>query len=340
MPKRPSSRLLLLLVPALLLAAPVQTGAAAPDRDPDPVAEARREVDEARAKAANAATLYQAALTEQQRLADEIARLEAEIPVLRQRAAELKEIVKARSAALYTGFDPGVTFDATTAADQIDSARHAYLTESATSYDVDLAAELRKTADELAAAEELLKAKKVEQDNAVAQLAESQKELEFQLVAAQTALDRWNALVMAGATTGADGGLVETGAVICPVYGVVAFTNDWGQPRSGGRTHQGTDMFAAMGTPLVAVVDGTITDNSGGLGGIGLDLHGVDGVKYFYAHLSAVAIGAGRVKQGQVIGYVGDTGNAAGGPPHLHFQLHPGEGEPVNPYPTVRVLCG
>jgi peptidoglycan LD-endopeptidase LytH len=336
---RLSPRLLLLVLPALVLAVPAQPGAAAPDRAPDPVAEAQRAVDEARARAANAATLYQAALTEQARLADEIARLEAEIPVLRQRAAELKEIVKARSAALYTGFDPRVTFDATTAEDQIDSARHAYLTESATSYDVDLAAELRKTADELQAAEALLKVKKAEQEKVVAQLAEDQKQLEFQLLASQVALDKLNALVFAGATV-ADGSLVDTGAGLCPVKGVVAFTNDWGQPRSGGRSHQGTDMFAAIGTPLVAVVDGTITDSSGGLGGIGLDLHGVDGVKYYYAHLSAIEVGAGRVTQGQVIGYVGDTGNAAGGAPHLHFQLHPGEGEPVNPYPTVRVLCG
>ena len=340
MPERIVPRLLLLLLPALLLLVPAHLVAAAPRPAADPVSEAQRAVDDARGKAANAATLYQAALTEQSRLTDEITRLEAEIPALRQKADALRELVKRRSAALYTGFDPGVTFDATTAADQIDSARHAYLTESATSYDVDLAAQLRQTADELQAAEELLKVKKAEQERVVAQLAEDQKAIELRLLESQAALDKLNALVAAGATSGADGGLVETAAGMCPVKGVVAFTNDWGQPRSGGRTHQGTDMFAAMGTPVVAVVDGTLTGNSGGLGGIGLDLHGDDGVKYYYAHLSGIEVASGRVQQGDVIGYVGDTGNALGGPPHLHFQLHPGEGEPVNPYPTVKVLCG
>jgi murein DD-endopeptidase MepM/ murein hydrolase activator NlpD len=339
MTTRFSPRLVLFLLPALLLLVPAHLVAAAPGKA-DPVAEAQRAVDDARAKAANAATLYQAALTEQARLTDEITRLEAEIPALRQRAAELRELVKTRSAALYTGFDPNVSFEANSADERIDSARHAYLTESATSYDVDVAAELRATADALQAAEELLKVKKAEQERLVAQLAEDQEAIELRLLESQAALDRLNALVAAGATTGADGGLVETGAGLCPVKGVVAFTNDWGQPRSEGRTHQGTDMFAAMGTPLVAVVDGTLTENSGGLGGIGLDLHGVDGVKYYYAHLSGIERASGRVNQGDVIGYVGDTGNALGGPPHLHFQLHPGEGEPVNPYPTAKVLCG
>jgi peptidoglycan LD-endopeptidase LytH len=131
---------------------------------------------------------------------------------------------------------------------------------------------------------------------------------------------------------------VGSGAEVCPVDGTVAFTNDWGAPRSGGRTHEGTDLLAAQGTPLVAVTSGVVTDNSGGLGGIGVDLRGDDGVRYYYAHLSGIAR-TGPVSTGERIAYVGDTGNAAGNP-HLHFQLHPGGGQPVNPYPTLKVLCG
>ncbi|MGH8985605.1 MAG: murein hydrolase activator EnvC family protein [Acidimicrobiia bacterium] len=333
-------RVLLLLAPAVLLLASAGGAAAGPGGEGgDPLEKARRNLEETQAQAANAATLYQAALTEQSRLADEIARLQQEIPALRARAEELQAVVQQRSAALYTGFDPSVTFDAGSAGSQIDSARHAHLTASATAYDKQVSADLRRTADELGAAEERLKGKQVEQGRAVAQLADDAVQLAELLAASQAALDHLNALALAGATPGA-GGLVETGADTCPVFGVVAFTNDWGQPRSGGRTHQGTDIFAAMGTPVVAVVGGTVSDASGGLGGTSLDLAGDDGVRYYYAHLSRIERPSGRVNQGDVIGYVGDTGNAAGGPPHLHFELHPGGGEPVNPYPTVRVLCG
>jgi murein DD-endopeptidase MepM/ murein hydrolase activator NlpD len=123
------------------------------------------------------------------------------------------------------------------------------------------------------------------------------------------------------------------------VAGPVVFTNDWGAPRSGGRTHQGNDMFAAIGTPNVALVSGYVEDASGGLGGISVRLHGDDGVDYYYAHLQRIEGPPRRVNVGDVIGYVGDTGNAAGGPPHTHFQIEPGGGEPINPYPTIRALC-
>jgi murein DD-endopeptidase MepM/ murein hydrolase activator NlpD len=338
---RLSLRALPVLLLAALVLAPAGTAAAGPGPAPeDPLARAQRTVDEISAEASNAATLYQAALTEQSRLDDEITRLQQEIPALRARADELRALVEKRSAALYTGFDPSVTFEAGSAGKQIDSARHAHLTESATEYDTKLSNDLRQTADQLAASEAALEAKQAEQDVVVARLAEDAAALAQLLAAAQAALDHLNALVFAGGAPGADGGLVETGAAICPVFGAVAFTNDWGQPRSGGRTHQGTDMFAAMGTPVVAVVGGTVSDASGGLGGINLNVAGDDGVRYFYAHLSRIERAEGRVEPGDVIGYVGDTGNAAGGPPHLHFQLHPNGGEPVNPYPTVRVLCG
>jgi murein DD-endopeptidase MepM/ murein hydrolase activator NlpD len=128
---------------------------------------------------------------------------------------------------------------------------------------------------------------------------------------------------------------------ICPVAGPVHFTNDWGNPRSGGRTHKGTDMFAARNTPVVAVVDGTLRFSNGGLGGIAIWVNG-RGASFYYAHLDHRAEGltpGAYVTRGTVIGYVGNTGNAAGGPTHLHFQLHPGNGSPVNPYPTLAGAC-
>lgn len=123
--------------------------------------------------------------------------------------------------------------------------------------------------------------------------------------------------------------------IICPVLGPSAYGDTWGAPRSGGRRHQGTDMLAPTGTPLQAVIGGTVAHRSNTLGGITISLLGDNGNRYYYAHLSAYEGPPGRVEQGQVIGYIGDTGNATG-VPHLHFEIRPGGGVPVNPYPSVR----
>lgn len=128
-------------------------------------------------------------------------------------------------------------------------------------------------------------------------------------------------------------GYVDT--IICPVQGSSAYGDTWGAPRSGGRRHQGTDMLAPTGTPLQAVIGGETMHRSNPLGGITVSLIGDNGNRYYYAHLVAYEGPPGRVEQGQVIGYVGDTGNATG-VPHLHFEIRPGGGVPVNPYPSVR----
>jgi murein DD-endopeptidase MepM/ murein hydrolase activator NlpD len=123
--------------------------------------------------------------------------------------------------------------------------------------------------------------------------------------------------------------------IICPIQGGSAYGNSWGAPRSGGRRHQGVDMLAPIGTPLQAVVSGTVTHGTNRFGGATVSVHGDNGNRYYYGHLSAREGEPGRVEQGQVIGYVGDTGNAAG-TPHLHFEIHPGGGVAVNPYASVR----
>lgn len=130
-----------------------------------------------------------------------------------------------------------------------------------------------------------------------------------------------------------------SGSWMCPVQGPRAFTNDWGQPRSGGRRHQGTDILSPRGTPVVASVSGTVRGHNSRLGGISYYLHGDDGNTYFGTHLSSLSGASGRVSQGTVVGYVGDSGNARGGPTHLHFEIHPGGGSAVNPYPTLREHC-
>lgn len=117
-----------------------------------------------------------------------------------------------------------------------------------------------------------------------------------------------------------------------PVAGKANFSHDWGFPRYTPvpHLHEGTDVFAAFGTPIVSSEAGkVIQKGTAGAGGISVWLRGDSGMAYYYAHLQSWAgnlqVGQ-RVEKGYVIGFVGDTGNAEGGSPHLHFELHPGGG--------------
>jgi murein DD-endopeptidase MepM/ murein hydrolase activator NlpD len=135
-----------------------------------------------------------------------------------------------------------------------------------------------------------------------------------------------------------------SGGGVCPVKGPVRIGQGWGASRDGGRRrHQGIDLLAPTGTPLVAVATGHISRLSNtdrGRGGISLWLRDARGTAYYYAHNQQNLVRLRqRVHAGQLLARVGATGNARGGPPHLHFQLHPGGGRPVSPDATVRRWC-
>jgi peptidoglycan LD-endopeptidase LytH len=120
-----------------------------------------------------------------------------------------------------------------------------------------------------------------------------------------------------------------------------SYVDSWGAARSGGRSHQGTDVMAPHGARVFAIVNGVVSrESSSTNGGIQLYLQGDNGIEYFYAHLSGYAVAAGtRVRAGQLVAYNGQTGNARFTAPHVHFEVHPGGGTPVNPYPYLKRVC-
>jgi LysM repeat protein len=121
---------------------------------------------------------------------------------------------------------------------------------------------------------------------------------------------------------------------ICPVEDPSYF-NDWGFPRGGGtRFHEGNDLFVPVGTPVRAPVSGRVEFVTGTIGGLQFRLFGDDGVKYIGSHMSAFGKD-GEVNAGDVIGYVGNTGNASATRSHLHFGIYY-KGLAVNPYPTLK----
>jgi murein DD-endopeptidase MepM/ murein hydrolase activator NlpD len=120
---------------------------------------------------------------------------------------------------------------------------------------------------------------------------------------------------------------------VCPVADSRYF-NDWGFPRGASRYHEGNDLFARYGSKVMAPVSGTVELIQGKLGGLQFNLYGSDGVEYLGSHLDSAGK-TGKVNAGDVIGYVGNSGNAAGTNPHLHFGMYI-DGLAINPYPTLR----
>jgi murein DD-endopeptidase MepM/ murein hydrolase activator NlpD len=131
--------------------------------------------------------------------------------------------------------------------------------------------------------------------------------------------------------------------IACPIGTPRTYSDTFGAPRSDGRTHQGVDLLSPEGTRIFASEDGVISRMSQNtLGGTTLNLQGDSGNEFYYAHLSGYVDGLAtgqRVAAGEHIAFNGDTGNAAG-TPHLHFEVHPNGGEPVNPFPFAQQACG
>ena len=122
---------------------------------------------------------------------------------------------------------------------------------------------------------------------------------------------------------------------VFPVAGKTTIGGPFGSFRADTGAHQGNDLFADFGTPVVAVADGTI-ENVGSLpiSGNRLWVYADGGDQFFYAHLASfapAAVDKRHVEAGTVLGYIGNTGDAEPTPPHLHFEIHPNGGKAVDP---------
>ncbi len=137
-------------------------------------------------------------------------------------------------------------------------------------------------------------------------------------------------------TAAATGALGADDAISCPVPSGSDFIDSWGASRSGGRRHEGVDMITDRGTPIVAAQSGDVNFKQNRLGGNAAWLNSPNGNTFYYAHMDSFEGESRFVLQGEVIGYVGSTGNAQG--PHLHFETH-FDGSVGNPYSAAHAAC-
>jgi murein DD-endopeptidase MepM/ murein hydrolase activator NlpD len=314
-----------------------------------PAADASQaELDRARRQANAAANEVFRAETRLSRVEAQLVDLEARRQATQQRLRALQRAVREAALAQYmsgSGRPNPLDVDPSDAAATV---RAAALARMVAAGSTDAADAYRAAAADFAVAESRLTASRKAATAALAgyrrrvSAASAQLRRLQSLEADRIARDKARrAAARRGTKPGRRGRLViGSGDWVCPVQGPRAFGDDYGQPRGGGRRrHEGNDILAPRGTPVVAPVAGMASQHDNGLGGHAFYLHGTDGVTYYGAHLDSYGTNYGRIAAGTVLGWVGNTGDARGGPPHLHFEIHPGGGGPVNPYPTLGQYC-
>lgn len=338
-----SRRLMLTLLPtvaASLLALPAPVMAAAfPPQMPSPEETARLQaqassslgrLSAAQKELDRLVASFEAAQTTLESLSGEVSAAESRYAVLEGQLTDVQKSINARAASNYR-FGPTVLLNVLLGARDFRQLGTAVdLFESVTNSDRRTLNDVKQVREETARLKTALDAKRVEQQKAVNQLKQRQGQMQGSLAE----LGRQYESVKDRLETSKSG-------FAFPVKAPYSFVDTWGAPRPGYRKHQGTDIFAVYGTPVLAVVDGIIEDKAvTAIGGNKLWVRSPgDGWRYYYAHMAGYAPGitnGTRVKRGQTIGYIGTSGNAAGTPPHVHFETHVGGGAATNPYPILK----
>jgi murein DD-endopeptidase MepM/ murein hydrolase activator NlpD len=303
---------------------------------------ARDRLDAAREELDHVTELWQETETRLGEAQDAAALARAKIDRLQGELARIKQSLIDRVAAAFMS-GGSRSIGALLTSDSIeDAADRLQYTQSVVQGDADLATEVEVTTEELRRQETQLRRAARQEAQAAADL-ESQRsqiaakveqlnnvvqELEAELEAADE-----RALSLGGSVSITGTGAIQT----CPVAGPNSFVDSFGWPRPGGRTHQGIDLIAAYGTPVVAVAPGNARGASNTLGGNAVVVEHDSGGDYtYYAHLSQFGA-SGHVSAGTVIGYVGSTGDTSVN--HLHFEYHPNGGAAVNPYSALVAVC-
>lgn len=311
--------------------------------------EAKRRYQAVQARLDSARAAFQEEDARLHRIEQQIAGTHAQIHRAEDRIHDLRGELKERIRAAYRMGGLGMLEFLLDAGSFRDFGLRMIILERQAAEDEDLLLEIQKAQGELKAKESVLRRQREEQaevrdiweartqelNAALADIGALQEDLQQKYRAEQLA-----ALYRSNHPTNVPGRAIPLQA--CPAKGPHSFSNDWGAPRGGGsRSHKGTDIFAPQGAPAAAVVSGRITRlSSGGISGLMVVLWGNDGNEYYYIHMSGFAVSQGQqVSAGQTIAYVGNSGNARGGPPHIHFEIHPGGGYAINPYPSLVRVC-
>lgn len=300
---------------------------------------AKQDLAVLQARLDQATAAWQAAEYQLARTKADVASTRADIDVLKQSIERIQRRLQRRAVAAFES-GPAGTIDLLLSSSSFSefSDRLEFL-GSVAQGDSDLVVERSVAEEQLRRQQERLATLSIEQAATAERLQSSRNAIQTSTAAmSRTVAELQSKLKQEQQLLDAYGQSVHMGAPIarCPVAGPNSFVDSFGWPRPGGRVHQGIDLIAAYGTPVVAVQPGNAVRAPNLLGGNAVIVYGPGGDWTYYAHLSSYGA-TGSVAVGTVIGHVGSTGDTNVN--HLHFEYHPGGGAAVDPYQALLAVC-